>query len=53
MLCNKAYDYVLSAVFVGNVERIADLHKEKCITLVPRFVGPLLPKPSDTPVGVR
>lgn len=35
MLCNKAYDYVLSAVFVSSVERIADLHKDRCITLVP------------------
>lgn len=34
MLYKKAYDYVLSAVFFSNVEKIADLHNDKCLTLV-------------------
>jgi len=53
MLYNKAYDYVLSAVFFSNVERIADLHNDKCLTLVQRCLGSLPPKPANTPVGVK
>lgn len=34
MLYNKAYDYVQSVVFFSNVERIADLHNDKYLTLV-------------------
>lgn len=56
MLYKKAYDYVLSAVFFSNVEKIADLHNDKCLTLVQWLVqclGPLLPKAANTPVGVK
>lgn len=53
MLCNKAYDWVLSTGFFTNVERIADLHNDKCLTLVQWCLGPLLAKPADTPVGAE
>lgn len=53
MLYYKAYDYILSVVFLSNVERIADLHNDKCLTLVQWCLGRLLLKPATTPVGVK